>query len=82
MVLPRSSKSEIIGVYDDLLKVKISSPPVDGKANENCIKYFSKLFKIPRSNISIVKGDRSKKKKLKIVSADPNKITSIIRSYV
>ncbi len=76
---PRSSKSEIIGVYDGLLKVRISSPPVDGQANSACVKYFSKLFKMPKSDIAIFKGERSKRKRLLLKHADIVNVTEIIQ---
>jgi uncharacterized protein (TIGR00251 family) len=79
---PRSSKSEIAGMHDGCLKVRISSPPVDGHANDALIKFFSKILKVPKSDISIVKGDRSKRKKINIKGADINSITGIIKSYM
>jgi uncharacterized protein (TIGR00251 family) len=81
-VQPRSRKSEIAGIHDDLLKVKITSPPVDGQANESLIKFFSKLLSIPKSEISIIKGERAKRKKIKISGIDLDEITGIIKLYV
>lgn len=82
VVQPRSSKSEIVGIHDGLLKVKISSPPVDGEANESCIKYFSKLLKVPKSDIRIVKGERSKRKKISVSGVDMDTIISVIEKHV
>ena len=81
-VLPRSSKSEVTGIHDGLLKVRLSSPPVDGKANDECVKLFSKLFKVPKTDISIIKGDRSKRKKVKISGANADSIKRVIEQYV
>ena len=80
--MPRSSKSEIVGAHDGFLKVKIASPPVDGQANEAIIKFFSKIFKLPKSNVSIVKGAQAKKKKIRLAGVDLNNIISIIKLYV
>jgi uncharacterized protein (TIGR00251 family) len=60
---PNSSKNKIAGVYADALKVNIKAPAVEGAANKELIKFFSKEFKIPKSEIEI-KGQRSKKKQL------------------
>ncbi len=48
-VVPRASKSEIVGEHDGALKVRIASPPVDGAANEELIKVLSKKFGVPKS---------------------------------
>jgi len=63
---PKSSKNEIIGPYRDGIKVKVTAPPIEGKANEALIKFLAKEFKIPPSSIEILKGHRSREKTLKI----------------
>lgn len=62
LVIPGSSCSYIVGVVQGALKIKLNSPPVEGKANQECIKLLSKTFKIPKSSISIIKGQNSKTK--------------------
>ncbi len=61
-VVPRSSKSEIIGIYNDCLKIKLKSPPVDNAANEELIKFLAEKLKMPKKNIEIIKGYNQKKK--------------------
>lgn len=65
-VIPRSSKTEIVGMHDGALKIKIKSPPVDGAANDELIRFLSKTFNIPRSNIEIVSGQTSRSKRVQI----------------
>ncbi len=65
-VIPRSSKSEIIGEYDGDLKVKLTSPPVDGKANKELIKILSKALKTAKSDIEIISGETSRSKRIQI----------------
>ena len=60
-ILPNASKCEFIK-NDDELKVKITAPPIDGKANKCLIEFLSKSFKVPKSYIKIVKGETSKEK--------------------
>jgi len=60
---PNSSKNKIAGIYDDNLKINIKAPAVDGAANKELIKFLSKEFKIPKSEI-IIKGESSKRKVL------------------
>ncbi len=61
-VEPRSSKSEIIGPYGDGIKVKLTSPPVDGKANKELVNLLAKELKIPKKDIEIISGQSSKNK--------------------
>ncbi len=71
-VEPRSSRSEIVDVYGDGLKVKLKSPPREGRANKELIAVLSKGLDIPRKDIEIISGKTSKNKmvRLKGVSAD------------
>ena len=66
-VEPRSSKSGIVGPYGDALKVKLTSPPVEGKANRELIDLLSKELKIRKKDIEIVSGQSSKNKVVKII---------------
>lgn len=63
-VLPNAPKSQIVGMHNGCLKVKIKAPPVDGKANQAIIEFFSELFGISKSSVEILKGDKSKTKKV------------------
>ncbi len=65
-VLPNAPKSQIIGEHNGSLKIKIKAPPVDGKANEAIVEFFSRLLKVSKSSIEILKGDKSKAKKILI----------------
>lgn len=65
-VLPKSSKSEIVGELDGALKVKIKSPPIDGAANAELVKTLAKFFDVPKSAVEIIKGETSKNKQIKI----------------
>jgi len=65
--VPRASKSEIAGADDDWLRVRIKAPPVDGKANEALVKFFAALFGVPKGAVSLVAGDVSRLKRIRIV---------------
>lgn len=80
-VLPRSSKCDIAGIQGDALKIKITAPPVEGKANSECIKFLSDRLGIKRSQISIVAGHTSKNKTIAIsgtTRSDMETIFSVI----
>jgi hypothetical protein len=65
-VIPRASQTKIVGVIEGALKVRIAAPPVDGAANDAVVAFFAKLFKTAKSNVSIVAGERSKKKRVAV----------------
>ena len=79
-VSPNSKKNEIIKTTDGI-KIKIASQPVDGKANKSVIEFLSKLFKVPKSNFEIVKGQSSKDKTIFINVSDLEKINTIKQIY-
>jgi len=53
-VHPRARKNSITGELGDALKVALTAPPIDGRANEACIEFFAKLLAVQRSAVSIV----------------------------
>ncbi len=61
-VVPRASKSRIVGEHDGALKIQLVSPPVDGAANAELVKLLAKQFSIPKSDIEIISGQTSKTK--------------------
>lgn len=63
---PRASKTELCGIRDNELKVRVTSPPVDDAANRLCIDSFAKIFKVPKSAVSIISGHKSRHKRLHI----------------
>jgi uncharacterized protein (TIGR00251 family) len=65
-VQPRAKRCEISGIYDRALKVKVTAPPVDDAANRAIIDYFSSLLGIPKSNLQIVSGLKSRDKTMQI----------------
>jgi uncharacterized protein (TIGR00251 family) len=65
-IAPGSSKNKIDGIYNNALKISITAPPVEGKANKKCIAYLAKYFDIRKSKIEIVSGQTSKNKLIKI----------------
>ena len=65
-VIPKSSKSEIVGEHDGALKVKINAPPVDGAANAELIKVLAKQLRVSKSAVEITSGQTSKQKQIRI----------------
>ena len=68
-VIPKAKKNEIIGILDNMLKIKIASPPIEGKANSQIINFFSDYLNISKSKLEIISGEKSKCKHLKVKSS-------------
>jgi len=67
-VIPRARTNQISGIMEDgCLKVRLTVPPVDGRANQALIDMFADTLDLPKSNISIIAGSKSRNKRLRIV---------------
>jgi hypothetical protein len=66
-VKPRSSREGVGPIQGDRLCVAVNAPPVDGKANEAVVRVLASILKIPRSAVTIVRGETGRKKTLRIV---------------
>jgi uncharacterized protein (TIGR00251 family) len=66
IIQPKSSRNEIVGMQGDCLKIKLTAPPVDGKANAALIAFLAKKLGIPKSNITIVRGKNSRRKTIEL----------------
>lgn len=65
-VVPRSSKNEIVGIYNDHLKIKLKAQPQNNAANDELIKFLSDVLKIPKSSIEIARGHGQRNKVLNL----------------
>ena len=63
---PKSSRNEVVGLYRDGIKVKVTAPPVEGKANEALTRFLAREFGISPSCIEIIRGLHSREKTLRI----------------
>ena len=64
--VPRASKSEVAGAEGAWLRVRVKAPPVDGKANEALVKFFSSLFGVPKGSVAILSGDTARLKRIRV----------------
>jgi uncharacterized protein (TIGR00251 family) len=65
-VHPRARKNAITGELGDALKVALTAPPLEGKANEACIEFFANLLKVPRASVTIAAGQSSRNKVIRV----------------
>ncbi|MDO6617582.1 DUF167 family protein YggU [Pseudomonadota bacterium] len=79
-IQPKASRDKIVGLHGDEIKIAITAPPIDGKANSHLIKYLAKAFKVPKSDVMLLKGLQGRHKQVKILSPlkIPPEISQII----
>jgi uncharacterized protein (TIGR00251 family) len=65
-VQPRSGKNELVGLHDGALKLRLTTPPVDGKANKAVIAFLAKTLKIPKSSVTLQSGLKNRRKQVRI----------------
>jgi len=69
-IQPRASKNEVCGIQDNALKIRLTSPPVDGAANRLCREFLAELFGVPKSAVEILSGETSRHKRVRIGGKD------------
>lgn len=75
-IQPGASRSEVAGRWGEHLKIRISSRAVDDAANEELVRFLSKLLGIPRLNVKIISGQRARLKRLRITGLTPQQVES------
>ena len=73
-IQPRSSRNALVGVHGDAVKIALTAPPVDGKANKELLKFLAKYFKLSKSSIQIIAGESSRNKTILIADIDKDTI--------
>jgi uncharacterized protein (TIGR00251 family) len=65
-VHPRAKQNAITGQVGDALKLSLTAPPLNGRANEACIEFFAKVLKVPRSSVTIASGQTGRNKVIRV----------------
>ncbi len=77
-VKPRSSREGVGSVQGDRLCVAVNAPPVDGKANEAVVRVLAATFNVPRSAVTIVRGETGRKKTIRLEGVTAAAVTRVI----
>jgi hypothetical protein len=79
-IQPKASRDSIIGLHGDELKVAITAPPIDGKANAHLVKYLAKQFKVAKSQVLVEKGELGRHKQIKIINPQqiPTEVAALL----
>jgi uncharacterized protein (TIGR00251 family) len=81
-VQPRASRTGLCGIHGDSLKLAITAPPVEGKANKEVIAFLAAFLKIPKKDITIISGAQSRTKRCRITSLSEIEVRARIASAI
>jgi uncharacterized protein (TIGR00251 family) len=82
-VIPRASRNEFVEILSDqTVKIRLTAPPVEGKANEELIKFLSDVLDVPKSKIEIVAGQTGRDKLVSILDASNDEIQKKILEHL
>jgi uncharacterized protein len=79
-VQPKASRTALAGEVGGSLKLRVAAPPVDGAANDEIVRFLSKLLRVPKSSIEIVSGVRSRKKVVLITGIEVEEVFAVFDS--
>ena len=82
ILTPRASRAKISGIQENSIRIKVSSPPVDNKANIECIELLADIFSIAKSNIKILQGHKSRRKTIQVNGLTPQRAEQIIHEHI
>ena len=77
-VQPKASRSRIVGLHDKAIKLAITAPPVDGRANVEATAFMAKLLKVPKSSIKIISGLQGRRKRLLVSGLSEKDVRRIL----
>ena len=77
-VVPRASRSGVAGVQGDALKLRITAPPVEGKANDECIRLLAELLGVKRGRVTIIAGHASRIKTVAVEGLKADRVASLL----
>jgi uncharacterized protein len=80
-VVPRASRSEVVGEHNGALRIRVAAPPVDGAANKEVIQLLAKSFKVSRNAVRILSGHNARTKQVSI-EGDPQSLLEVMLQQV
>ena len=81
-VHPRARKNAITGEVGDAVKIALTAPPVEGRANEACVKLLAEFLNVPRSSVTIAAGESSRQKVIRIAGVTAAHVEERLRSLI
>ncbi|OLC66362.1 MAG: hypothetical protein AUH79_06140 [Betaproteobacteria bacterium 13_1_40CM_4_64_4] len=79
-VIARARKTELGGVRDNALVVRLAAPPLEGAANEALVDYFAALLRLPRRAVRIVSGERGRRKRIALAGVTAEELRQLVKA--
>ncbi len=73
-IQPRASRTEVVGLHGDALRIRLSAPPVDGAANDALVRYLAERLEVARGAITLVSGRSSRRKVVVLEGVSPDEV--------
>ncbi len=77
-VVPRASRSEVAGIQGDALKLRLNAPPVEGKANDECIRLLADILAVKKTQVTIIAGHAARTKTVAVAGIRAGAVAAIV----
>ncbi|MGA3351625.1 MAG: DUF167 domain-containing protein [Acidimicrobiales bacterium] len=77
-VQPGAGRSAVTGRHGDALALRVAAPPIDGRANLQCIELVADIFGVSKSQVELVAGDKSRLKRLRVTGVEPGRARDLL----
>lgn len=77
-IQPKASRNEVIGPHNGEIKIKLSAPPVDGKANDELVEYIAELFSVSKRQVQLVRGETNRHKTIEVTGVTLDQANSVL----
>lgn len=81
-VIPNAPKDEVVGWRGSDLTIKITAPPVEGRANDHLCRYLARVFDVSPTNVTLLSGETSRKKTVQIVGVSAAEAQALLRPHI
>lgn len=79
-IQPRAARNEVVGVHVGSLKIRLTAPPVEGEANQECLHFLAKVLGVPKTRLRLLQGHRSRRKSVLVTALSPDAVRDILKS--
>ena len=81
-VHPRARKNAITGIVGDALKLSLTAPPIEGRANQALVEFLAELLKVPRSSVKIAAGQNSRRKVVSLAGLSADEVSRRLQPFL
>ena len=81
-VQPRAAKNAFAGIHDGAVKLRITAPPVDGKANALIVEILAKMFHVPKTAVTLASGQQSRRKRFRVAGISYDAALKILETML